>query len=139
MLLQNNLKGAQHLGIPVTDLEKSRAFYGRFGFKKVMEAGISADGEKIKVAMLEKDRFILELYQLTGSDLVKIRERSDGHIDHIALDVMEINKAFDEIRNAGLKPLEDKPVFLPFWEKGVKFFNIRGPDGEKIEFSERLK
>ncbi len=26
-----------------------------------------------------------------------------------------------------------------FGEKGVKFFTIQGPDGEKIEFCERLR
>ena len=139
MLLQNNLKGIQHLGIPVADIEKSKVFYHKFGFREAMNAEIPVDAEKIKVVMLEKDGLILELYQLTGDNLVEIRKRKDGHIDHIALDVMDIGKALDEIRNAGMEIFEDKPVFLPFWEKGVKYFNIRGPDGEKIEFSEKLK
>jgi hypothetical protein len=27
---------------------------------------------------------------------------------------------------------------LPFWENGVKFFTIEGPNKEKIEFCEKL-
>ena len=28
--------------------------------------------------------------------------------------------------------------FLPFWENGVKFFTIEGPNKEKVEFSQYL-
>ena len=30
-------------------------------------------------------------------------------------------------------------MLAPFWGEGVKFFTIQGPDGEKIEFCERLR
>ena len=39
---------------------------------------------------------------------------------------------------AGLAPLEDAIQFLPFWENGVRFFNLLGPNGETVEFSQRL-
>jgi lactoylglutathione lyase len=53
---------------------------------------------------------------------------------------MDIEQAYQEIRTAGLEILEEPaPVFLPFWEKGVKFFTIRGPDGEKVEFNQILR
>lgn len=35
-------------------------------------------------------------------------------------------------------PLEDAIQFLPFWENGVRFFNLLGPNGETVEFSQRL-
>jgi lactoylglutathione lyase len=35
--------------------------------------------------------------------------------------------------------VEDEPVFLAFWKKGCRFFNIKGPDGERLEFNEILK
>ena len=28
--------------------------------------------------------------------------------------------------------------FLPFWEKGTRFFNVLGPNGEIVEFSQIL-
>jgi catechol 2,3-dioxygenase-like lactoylglutathione lyase family enzyme len=70
----------------------------------------------------------------------EITARRDGHIDHIALNVLDIEAAYAEIRAAGLEILEpDVPVFLPFWAHGVKFFTVRGPDGEKVEFNQILK
>ena len=31
-------------------------------------------------------------------------------------------------------PTNDIVHFLPFWENGVKFFTIEGPNKEKVEF-----
>lgn len=61
-----------------------------------------------------------------------------GAIDHLALDVDDIESAWEEVRMAGLAPLEDAIQFLPFWENGVRFFNLLGPNGETVEFSQRL-
>jgi lactoylglutathione lyase len=82
---------------------------------------------------------VLELYQLVGAELAEIATRRDGHIDHLALDVQSIETAFEKARAGGLDIIEDAPVFLPFWEKGIRYFNVRGPDGEKVEFCERIK
>ena len=64
--------------------------------------------------------------------------RRPGAIDHLALDVDDIESAWEEVRMAGLAPLEDAIQFLPFWENGVRFFNLLGPNGETVEFSQRL-
>ena len=39
---------------------------------------------------------------------------------------------------AGFKVIEEAPVFLPFWKNGCKYFNITGPDGERLEFNQIL-
>jgi catechol 2,3-dioxygenase-like lactoylglutathione lyase family enzyme len=123
----------------ITDLARSQAFYTRLGFTETMRAELPSDDGPIQVAMLELNGFVLELYQITGVALEEVRARRDGHIDHVALDVRDIDRAFEAVKAAGLEPLEDAPVFLPFWDKGVKYFNVRGPDGEKVEFNERIR
>ena len=133
-----NLNGWSHLGIPVTDISVSEAFYEQFGFEPVMRASIPVDGQEIKATMLAYENFTLELYQLLPEALQEIRARGDGYIDHFALDVNDIDQAFAELQAAGLKPLENEPVQLPFWENGVKYFFVRGPDGEKVEFNQVL-
>jgi lactoylglutathione lyase len=140
MLLKGNLQGFQHLGLPVTNLERSKAFYLNFGFAEVLRTDLPGQAEPVQVAMLEKDGFALELYQLPGVERQEIAARHDGHIDHIALNVLNIDQACAEIKAAGLEVLEaDAPVFLPFWAHGVKFFTVRGPDGEKVEFNQILR
>ena len=47
-----------------------------------------------------------------------------GAIDHVALDVRDIEEIFQYINEAGLNSTQDTIHFLPFWENGVKFFTI---------------
>jgi catechol 2,3-dioxygenase-like lactoylglutathione lyase family enzyme len=134
-----NLGGWAHLGVPVTDMDRSRAFYERLGFAETMLAEIPVGDEAILISMMERAGFTMELYRLLGDDLAEVAQRADGHIDHIAFDVLDAASAYDQLTQAGFIPLEEEPVFLPFWENGVKYFNVRGPDGEKIEFNQRIK
>jgi lactoylglutathione lyase len=136
---KENLGGWSHLGIPVTDIERSKAFYRQFGFRDAMDAAVPVGDEAVIISMLEKEGFLLEFYQLLEADLPEIRARKDGHIDHIALDVADIDAAFAELKAAGFSPLEDAPVTIPCWERGARYFNVRGPDGEKVEFNEIVK
>ena len=52
----------------------------------------------------------------------ELRSRKDGHVDHIAFDVADVDKAFHELKEAGFTMVEEKPVFLDFWENGCKYF-----------------
>jgi len=128
----------QHVGIPVSDIFVSEAFYSRFGFNKVMESNFIEDGESGTCIMLKNKNLILELYQLPEKKLNEIRERKDGHIDHITFDVDDINMTFNALKNASFQVIEEQPVFLPFWSNGCKYFNILGPDGERLEFNQIL-
>ncbi len=137
MNLKGNLRGLQHIGLPVTNLERSKAFYARLGFVEAMRTELPGASEAIQVAMMQHEGLTLELYQLEQEERLAIAKRADGHIDHLALDVMDIEQALAEIRGAGLEVLEENaPVLLPFWDHGVRYFTIRGPDGEKVEFNQ---
>ena len=57
---------------------------------------------------------------------------------HIHTDVKDIEKVYAMINQAGLNSTQDTVHFLPFWENGVKFFTIEGPNKEKVEFSQYL-
>ncbi len=46
--------------------------------------------------------------------------------------------AHEMITGAGLNTTQDEVHFLPFWENGVRFFTIEGPNKEKVEFSQYL-
>ena len=140
MLLNGNLRGLQHIGLPVTNLERSKAFYAQLGFVEAMRTDLPRASEAVQVAMMQHAGLTIELYQLEQEECQEIAKRTDGHIDHLALDVRDVDQAWVEIRAAGLEVLEkDAPVFLPFWDHGVKFFTIRGPDGEKVEFNQILR
>jgi len=129
----------QHIGIPVTSLLRSEVFYQKLGFKNVMAAAFDHVDGKGKVMMMQLGNIIIELYEMPGAALEAVRQRRDGHIDHIAFDVDDIVAAWQAAKEMGLQVVETEPVFLPFWKKGCKYFNITGPDGERLEFNEIIK
>lgn len=62
--------------------------------------------------MMQNGSIVIKLYQLPEKMLAAVRARKDGHVDHVAFDVPDINTTFTRIKEAGLQPLEDEPVFL---------------------------
>jgi catechol 2,3-dioxygenase-like lactoylglutathione lyase family enzyme len=138
ILTELSIKRIQHTGIPVTDIHVSEAFYTKLGFTNVMQADFILEEKKGTCIMMQTADIIIELYQLPEHKLAEIKNRKDGHIDHIAFDVADIDKAFAVVKKAGYNIIEKEPVFLQFWKNGCKFFNITGPDGERLEFNQVL-
>jgi catechol 2,3-dioxygenase-like lactoylglutathione lyase family enzyme len=136
MLLK--LNHIQHIGIPVTDIRVSEAFYEELGFKNTMQSTFVHQGGEGKVIMMQLNSMVLELYQLPAPALQQVKQRGNGHIDHIAFDVDDIDVTYTQLKTAAFNVQEEAPVFLPFWKNGCKYFNITGPDGERLEFNQIL-
>lgn len=125
-----NVTGIQHVGIPTNDLEKTVEFYRSLGFSVALRTVNEAAGEQ--VCFLRLKNLCIETWQNGRA------AGSPGAIDHIALDVADVEAAFAGARAQGCRLLDEEIQFLPFWEKGVRFFTILGPNGEKVEFSQML-
>ena len=128
MSIASYVTGLQHIGIPTNDLEKTIIFYQSLGFETQYE--VNNKGEE--VAFLQLKKVMIETYQNYQGAM------AHGSIDHIALDVSDIEAAYAEIGALGYPILEDGIQSLPFWKKGVRFFTIEGPNKEKVEFSQML-
>ena len=137
--LEANFKGVQHVGIPVTDMDRSRAFYAGLGFEPVMSQPFEHNGGEGLCSMMQRGPVVLELFRMPPAELEEIRRRGNGHIDHVAFGVEDVDLAFAELKQAGYTIDEQAPVLLDFWEDGCRFFNVIGPDGERLEFNEILK
>ena len=68
----------------------------------------------------------------------KAARMESGAIDHVAINVKDIKEIYQYIEKMQMNTTNDEIHFLPFWENGVKFFTIEGPNKEKIEFSQYL-
>ena len=130
MSLKEQMNGLQHVGIPTNDIEKTISFYETLGFEIALRTVNEAADEK--VAFLKLGNLVIETYENKEATLVS------GAIDHIALDVKDIEKVYEMINAAELNTTNDTVHFLPFWENGVRFFTIEGPNKEKVEFSQYL-
>lgn len=137
-MLHLSINKIQHVGIPVTDLERSIPFYHNLGFHIAMDSPFEYEGDQGRCIMLQQGEIVLELYQFPPHALDPIRQRKNGKVDHIAFDVVDITQTFETLMKHGITPIESEPVYLPFWKNGVKFFNILGPDGERLEFNQIL-
>ena len=109
----DNFTGLQHIGIPTNDMDKNVEFYKKIVFLKFRD-------------------LILETYENKEAALC------DGAVDHIAFDVVDIEEAYKFITGLQIKILTEI-TFLPFWEKGVKFFIAQGPNLERLEFAQHIK
>ena len=130
MAIKDLVNGLQHLGVPTNDIEKTIAFYESLGFEVELRTVNEAANEQ--VAFLSLGNVTIETYQNRAAAM------KNGAIDHIALDVDDIEQALLDVQALGYPALEGTVQSLPFWEHGVKFFTISGPDGEKVEFSQKL-
>ena len=129
-MLREQLNGIQHVGIPTNDIETTIEFYGKLGFEVALQT--VNEEAKEKVAFLKLNNLVIETYEN------KAAKMESGAIDHVAIDVKDIEKVYELINHADLNTTRDTIQFLPFWENGVRFFTIEGPNKEKIEFSQYL-
>mgnify|MGYP002677556472 FL=1 len=135
--------GVQHIGIPTNDIKKTIEFFQLLGF----DIAFSTINGPEEVAFLQLHNLVIETYQNHQAKM------EYGAIDHIAIDVKNIDALFEEVKAKAIEAekvatekqatslfrmLDTQVNGLPFWEKGVKFFTIEGPNKEKIEFCERL-
>ena len=120
----------QTRSIPTNDIEMTIAFYEKLGFEIAFRTVNEAADEK--VAFLKLGTLVIETYENKAAAL------KPGAIDHVAIDVKNIEKVHEMITGAGMNTTQDEVHFLPFWENGVRFFTIEGPNKEKVEFSQYL-
>lgn len=120
-----------HIGIPTEDLDASVLFWQSLGFKKIGEFDSDLQGHK--VAFMNLKHLTIETW--TGDKTTN----KAGAINHISLDTSDARTAFKAAQSQGFKMLNDEVQELDFWQKGIRFFNIEGPNGEIVEFCEIVK
>ena len=125
------ITGIQHIGLPTNDMDKTIAFYKTLGFEVASECMLPTD----RVAFLKLKNICIETYQSLSGDCAK---GFDGAIDNISVDVDDIEAALEAVKAAGQQPMNEETEFLPFWEKGVRFFKVLGPNHEPVEFCQIL-
>lgn len=128
MKLMTYTTRVQDIGIQTDQFSATMDFYAKLGFVLKLETTHPVTGGY--VAFLSSNGVIMEIYQVSGSAMCY------GAIDHIAFDVTDIEDAYRIAVSHGFTILESEIQFLPFWENGVRFFTLEGPNQEKIEFNQ---
>lgn len=126
-MIKDYVTGYQHVGIPTNDLEKTTEFYTSLGFDMIYE---TVNGGN-RVRFFSCGTILIETYEKDGQ-----ASGTRGAIDHVALAVTDIEQAEKEARELGFNIVEG-PEFLPFWENGVKYICIQGPNMEIVELLQK--
>lgn len=122
--------GLQHVGLPTNDLKATIAFYEGLGFETVYQVRNEAAGED--VAFLRLKNLTIEAYENGRAAM------QSGAIDHLAIDVDDVEAAYRLAQEQGYQIVSNGVEFLPFWQNGVKFFILLGPNQERVEFNQYL-
>ena len=130
MDLKTYTTGIQHIGIPTNDIEKTIAFYQKLGFEIAFQT-INEEANE-KVTFLKLGTLVIETYENKSAKM------ENGAIDHVAINVKDIEEVYRYIEKNQMNTTNDTIHFLPFWENGVRFFTIEGANKEKVEFSQYL-
>lgn len=120
--------GINHLGLRVKDLEVSRSFYEQLGVEFI----VGPVGPE-PVAIMEHPSGVNINFILNGDAncnqniLMDVPNKSTG-FTHVALEITDYDSAISEIKTLGI-PITGEVAF-----EGAKFFFIRDPDLNVIEF-----
>lgn len=133
------LLGWDHLAVRVKNLKETIAFYAGLGFEKSGSGYLDTPDGRLQIGFVTCKGFTLELIELSGAVTEEKETWENGKIDHIALDVENVQEAFLEARRKGYQVLDFAVQELPLFEHGCRFFTILGPNGERIEFNQMNK
>ena len=128
MTMKEIATGLQHIGVPTGDMDATIHFYHALGFETIFETVNAEAGGRVNFFKLGD--LVIETYEVTDP------AKAPGAVDHIAINVKDIEEAFRFVNEAGLNNTNDIIHSLPFFENGVKFFKIEGPNKETVEFNQ---
>lgn len=128
MSLKDYVTGVQHVGIPTADLDATVKFYQSLGFE---QAGLFTNGDS-RCAFMKFGDLVIETWEGEAG-------AHEGAINHVSLNATDIEAAFAWIKSAGFTMIDNEIQSIPsFWDHGIRYFNILGPNQEIIEFCQIL-
>ena len=112
MTMKEIATGLQHIGVPTGDMDATIHFYHALGFETIFETVNAEAGGRVNFFKLGD--LVIETYEVTDP------AKAPGAVDHIAINVKDIEEAFRFVNEAGLNNTNDIIHSLPFFENGVK-------------------
>ena len=132
------MKRFDHVGIIVDDLEQAKAFAANtLGLQLKQEFQLPE--QSVLAAFFGLGDFRIELIEVTDPELRKQRlgEGAQARIEHIAIEVENLDKTIATIRGQGIETTTPEP-----WVVGTNrniFTKAESTDGVRWQFFERLQ
>lgn len=132
-----NAKKIDHIGIAVKNLDETLKFYQDILGLECAGTEI-VEEQKVKVAFLPIGDSEVELLESTEEDgpIAKFIEKKGEGIQHIAYRVDNIEKAIEEMKEKGIRMIDEKPRYGAGGAK-IAFCHPKSTGGVLVELSER--
>lgn len=131
------IKKINHIGIAVNNIEEALGLYTDvLGLK--LEGVEVVEEQKVKTAFLPIDNTEFELLESTDKDgpIAKFIEKRGQGIQHIALEVEDIEKAIEEMKAKGIRMIDEKPRYGAGGAK-IAFLHPKSTFGVLIELCQK--
>lgn len=131
------IKKINHIGIAVNNIEEALGLYTDvLGLK--LEGVEVVEEQKVKTAFLPIDNTEFELLESTDKDgpIAKFIEKRGQGIQHIALEVEDIEKAIEEMKAKGIRMIDEKPRYGAGGAK-IAFLHPKSTYGVLIELCQK--
>ena len=131
------LKRVDHVGIAVKNLDESVKFYESLGFKATGYEVVAE--QKVKVAFLPCGDSELELLESTEPDgpIARFIEKNGPGIQHIAIRVDDIDKALEELKEKGVRLIDQVPRYGA-GNARIAFVHPKATGGVLLELTQRM-
>ena len=123
--------GLLHLAIPAKNIDETIEFYEKLGFELIYKKHMRGP-ENPPVCFLKLGNYCIETY------FARNPVWEAGCIDHVALNVNDVEACYKEAVEEGYKITTNGIEFMDCWDNSFKYFKIAGPNGESIEFGQIL-
>lgn len=131
------VKKVDHIGIAVKNLEESLKFYeNTLGLKATGTEVV--EEQKVKVAFLPLGDSEVELLEATSEDspIAKYIEKNGEGVQHIAYRVENIEAAIAEMKEQGIRMIDEKPRYGAGGAK-IAFCHPKSTGGVLVELCQR--
>ena len=131
------LKRVDHVGIAVKNLDESVQFYESLCFKATGYEVVAE--QKVKVAFLPCGDSELELLESTEPDgpIARFIEKNGPGIQHIAIRVDDIDKALEELKEKGVRLIDQTPRYGA-GNARIAFVHPKATGGVLLELTQRM-
>ncbi|OOG78105.1 methylmalonyl-CoA epimerase [Algoriphagus sp. A40] len=132
------MRKIEHIGIAVSDLEKSNQLFTRLLGKAHFKTE-SVDGEGVETSFFQVGETKVELLQATlpDSPIAKYLEKKSEGVHHIAFDVEDIRSEVQRLKEAGFEILNETPK-QGADNKLVVFLHPRSTNGVLVELCQEI-
>src|SRR5438128_2222004 len=138
----------ESIGITVSDMDRSVAFYSALAFQKVSDVEVLGDqyehlegvfGARMRIVRMQLGNEFVDLTQYfapPGRPILVDSRSNDLWFQHIAIVVRDMDQAFEKLRALKVQFVSTGPQTLPASlpaAAGIKAFYFRDPDEHNLE------